>query len=62
MIDLGSEAGDFVAYGQPKRRGGTVWRRRHSGSGVEMEEWTKSIPKKQMKEHLGEDDRVEAAM
>ena len=50
MIDLGLGAGDFVGDGQPKRRGGTVWRRRHSGSGVEMEEWTKSIPKKQMKE------------
>ena len=46
MIDLSSGVGDFVGDGQLKRRGGMVWRRRHSGSGVEMEEWTKSIPKK----------------
>ena len=50
MIDLGSGAGDFVADGQPKRRGRTVWRWRHSGSNVKMEEWMKSILKKQMKE------------
>ena len=50
MRDLGLGVGDFVGDGQPKRHGGTVWRRRHSGSGMEMEEWMKSIPKKHMKE------------
>ena len=50
MIDLGSGTGDFIGDGQLKRRGGTVWRRRHSGNDKEMEEWTKSILKKRMKE------------
>jgi hypothetical protein len=38
MIDLGSGVDDFIGDGQPKRRGGKVWRRRHSGNSVEMED------------------------